>query len=133
MIKKIARWYHIKFYFLILGPFFAIGVLIILSGFNQDHGHSHSKTTISREAAIINATKIITQLVKTQKLDASWGSVTASSVKQKAFSDYKKWEVVFVNENITYIPKKKIYIFLTLAGDPVAINYSGMRSHTPKQ
>jgi hypothetical protein len=92
---------------------------------NRDHGYSHTDPPVSQEVAEKNATKIIAHLIENGQLDESWASVTATSVERKVFKGYREWEVVFVNKSITDPAKQKIYVFLTLSGEHVAVNYSG--------
>lgn len=71
MIRKIARWNHIKFYLLIFGPLLVIALLIVLEVGTQDHGHSHSVPPVNQETVEKRATKIIARLIKNKQLDES--------------------------------------------------------------
>jgi len=125
VIRKNFRWKRIKFNILLFGPFLVFGLLILLLGDKQDHGHSHSKAPVSQEAAKMNAITIITKLVKNNQLDKSWAMITAKSAEKKTFKGYKEWEVIFENKNITDPARQEIHVFLTLGGEHVAVNYSG--------
>lgn len=35
------------------------------------------------------------------------------------------WLIIFINEKITNTSKQKLYVFLTLAGDYIAANFTG--------
>ena len=59
------------------------------------------------------------------QLDESWAFVTATSARKIVFKGNREWEVVFVNNKITDPTKQKIYVFLTLSGKHIAVNYSG--------
>jgi hypothetical protein len=80
---------------------------------------------VSQEIANENATEIIAQLIEEGQLDDSWGFLPATSVKKIVFKGNREWEVVFVNKKITDPAKQKLYVFLTLSGEHLAVNYSG--------
>jgi len=125
--RKIARWSNIKQNFLIFGPVLIFGLLVVLllPGKERDHGHSHSDPPVSQVVAKEKARKMVARLIDSKKLDGSWSSAKVSSAKTIFFKKYHEWEVIFVNKNITDPAKQKIYVFLTLSGEHVAINYSG--------
>lgn len=127
MNRKIARWNNIKQNFLIFGPWLIIGLLVVLLllGKERDHGHSHSNPPVSQVVEKEKATKMVARLIDSKKLDVSWSSAKASSAKKVILKGYHEWEVIFVNKNITDPTKQKIYVFLTLSGEHVAINHSG--------
>ena len=125
MIRKNLRWKHIKFNVLIFGSLFVIALLILLVPENRNHGYSHTELPVSQEIANEKASKIIAQLIEDGQLDKSWAFITATSVKKIVFKGNREWEVVFVNKQITDPAKQKIYVFLTLGGEHVAVNYSG--------
>ena len=95
------------------------------SGHDHDHGHSHSYTPVNQNKASVNASEIVTALVKRNKLDKSWSSITASSVEKITVQENPEWVVVFVNEKISDADKRKLYVFLTLGGDYIAANHTG--------
>jgi len=126
VIKKITRWSGIKLNLLIFGPLLVIGLLIVLWGGNHDdHEHPHAEPPVNQKTAEKKATNIIAQLINNKQLDESWVPITASSVKKVVFKGYQEWEVIFVNNKVADTTKRKIYVFLTLSGDHVAVNYSG--------
>ncbi len=110
---------------LTLGIIFSLFSFGVMAGSGHDHGHSHSQTPVNQATAKLNATKVIGALVKRNKLDKSWASVIATSVKKKTFKGNPEWIAVFVNKKINDTAKQKLHVFLTLGGDFVAINYSG--------
>ncbi len=101
----------------------------ILAGANHDHGddhgHSHAAEAINQDSAKQSATKIISALIKKNKIDSSWANITASSAEKKEFDGRMEWVVVFNNDKIADSNKQKLYIFLTLNGDYIAANHTG--------
>ena len=120
-----ARWNRIKFNGLILGPLIVIALLILLIPEYRDPGHSQTEPPVSQEVAEKNATKIIALLVEDGQLDESWTSIRATSANKIVFKGNREWEVVFVNKQIMDPARQKIYVFLTLSGEHIAVNYSG--------
>ena len=111
----------------ILSPGFILGLFSInaFAGSNRDHGHSHSHAPVNHATANTNAAKIVSALVKRNKLDNTWASISASSVEKKLFQGKQGWVVVYVNDKITDSDKRTLYIYLTLGGDYIAANYTG--------
>jgi len=95
------------------------------SGHDHGHGHSHSHTPVNQTTANENATKIVAALVKRNKLDNSWSSITASSIEKITVQGNSEWRVIFVNKKIADAEKQKLYVFLTLGGDYIAANFTG--------
>ena len=94
-----------------------------LAGAGHDHGESHAP--VDQTTATKNATAIIADIVKQNKLPESWGGIAATSVEKKVFGDKQEWVIVFVNKKITDAAKQKLYVFLTMSGEYVAVNYTG--------
>ena len=101
----------------------SLSTFLALAGTGHDHGHSHGP--VDQETAKIMATAAVVDLAKSEKLDASWAAITASSVEQKVFKNSPEWIVIFVNDEISDPAKRKLYVFLTLGGDYIAANYTG--------
>jgi hypothetical protein len=91
----------------------------------HDHGHSHGHESVSQAIVEENAGKVIASLVEREKVDKSWASIKASSIDKKELNGRPEWVVIYINENITDIDKQKLYVFLTIAGEYIAVNYSG--------
>jgi len=106
---------------------FTLGLLPITAtaGSDHDHGHSHSQSPVNQTTAKENATEIITALVKRNKLENSWSTITASSIEKITVQGNPEWQVIFVNDKITDAKKQKLYVFLTLGGDYIAANFTG--------
>lgn len=111
-----------------LGLILSLLAFTAMAGSDHDHGHGHghsNATPATQEIAKTNATQIISELMKKNKLDQSWASITASSVEKKVFNGSQEWVAVFVNDKIADTKKQKLYVFLTLGGDYIAANFTG--------
>jgi len=109
----------------LFGFILSLSTFSAMAGSDHDHGHSHSYTPVNQDKAQANATEIVAALVKRSKLDKSWSSVNAASVKKITVQGNPEWVVVFVDKNITDVKKQKLYVFLTLGGDYIAANFTG--------
>ncbi len=96
-----------------------------VAGSGHDHGHSHAQAPASKETAERNAEKSISSLVVSGKIDKTWESAIASSSEKKDYNGRSEWVVVFINEKIADPARKKLYVFLTLAGEYIAANHTG--------
>lgn len=94
----------------------------VMAGTGHDHGYT---PPVNQQTAEINAGKVITSLVTRDKVDKSWAAIKASSVEKKVLNGRPEWVVVFTNEKITDAEKQKLYVFLTLGGNYIAVNYTG--------
>jgi len=112
---------------LLLGFSLSIFTTFTMAGSEHDHGHdhSHSHTAVNQKVASSNASEIVTALINRNKLDKSWGSISASSVEKITVQGNPEWKIIFVNEKISNPDKQKLYVFLTLGGDYIAANFSG--------
>ncbi len=108
---------------LLFGFILSLYTFPAMAGSGHDHGHSHAPA--NQETAEKNATSIIATLVKSDKLENSWTSITASSVEKKVFNGNPEWVVIFVNDKISDPAKRTLYVFLTSGGDYIAANYTG--------
>ena len=108
---------------LLLGFTLSLFSVSTMAGSDHDHGHSH--TPVNQEKASENATQIVVALVKRNKLDKGWASITPSTVEKKTIKGNPEWMAVFVNENISDITKRKLYVFMTLGGEYIAANFTG--------
>lgn len=89
------------------------------------HGHGHSHEPVNKTTANSKATKIVASFIKQKTLDKSWAGTTVNSSEKKTFDGRQEWVVSFVNEKVTDVKKRKLYVFLTLSGDYIAANYTG--------
>lgn len=93
------------------------------AGTGHNHGHSHEP--VSQERAQAVASQYMQRLADSGKIDKSWKSVVGSKAEQKKFGNRMEWVVVFNNDKVTDAGKRKLYVFLTLAGEYLAANYTG--------
>jgi hypothetical protein len=90
-------------------------------------GHSHGPSTpIAKEEALIKATGIVKDFVEKGKVDSSWAEVAPASGKQNKRMFGDEWVVAFNNPKIKDTEKQTLYLFLTLAGEYKAANYTGI-------
>ncbi|MBN4079212.1 hypothetical protein JYT26_01080 [Beggiatoa alba] len=94
-----------------------------IAGSNHDHGYSHD--TITQQQAEDIATKNVARLADKDKIDKSWKSTRISTSEQKKFGGKTEWVITFNNKNVQDSAKQTLYIFLSLAGEYLAANYSG--------
>ncbi|MFK5969658.1 MAG: DUF6488 family protein [Candidatus Marithrix sp.] len=105
----------------IAGEYIAVNYIPADAG----HGHSHAQAPVNQQVAEKKADEIIASLVERKKVDKSWASIKASSVEKKMLNGHSEWVVIFNNEKITDIDKQKLYVFLTIGGEYIAVNYTG--------
>lgn len=106
-----------------LGIILSFFSITAMAGSGHDHGHFNVPVNMS--TARTNATNIVKSLIKRNKLDKSWGSITSSLVEKKTYEGKQEWEVTFVNDKTIDPAKKTLYVFLTLGGDYIAANHTG--------
>ncbi|MCF6226301.1 MAG: DUF6488 family protein [Xanthomonadales bacterium] len=97
----------------------------VMAGVGHDHGHSHAQTSVDQKVAEENADAVIASFVEKGKIDKSWASIKVSSAEKKEFNERTEWVLIYINEEITDADKQKLYVFLTEAGEYIAINYTG--------
>ncbi len=91
-------------------------------GHGHSHGH-HGTPKIAKAKTGELGRSHIERLIKSGKLNASWGSATFDKSEKKNFKGKAEWVVTFNNEK--GVKGKKLYIFLKLSGDFVAANFTG--------
>ena len=96
-----------------------------MAGAGHDHGHGHSPEPVNQTTANSKATKIVASFIKQKTLDKSWAATSVNSSEKKTFDGRQEWVVSFVNEKVTDVKKRKLYVLLTLTGDYIAANYTG--------
>lgn len=95
----------------------------VTAGANHDHGHSHEPVT--QQQAEQNASRVLSTLVSRGVIEDSWGAIRVASSEQKVFGGQTEWVVSYRNESVSDPSKRTLYIFLTLAGEYLAANYTG--------
>jgi hypothetical protein len=96
-----------------------------MAGSGHDHGHSHAQTPVSQAMAEKSADNVIASLVEREKIDKTWAVIKAQSIKKNNNTGHPEWVVIYLNDNVTDTEKKKLYVFLTIAGEYIAANYTG--------
>ena len=114
-----------KFKILLISLLFGLNSLAAQAGGGHSHGHGHSHEEINQVKAKAKAIDVVSSFIKSKKLDESWKSIKASSAEKKVFKGHPEWVVIFTNKKITDVKKQKLYVFLTLTGEYVAVNHSG--------
>ena len=99
-----------------------------MAGGGHDHGHGHSHEPVNQTTANSKATKIVASFIKQKTLDKSWAGTTVNSSEKKTFNGKQEWVVSFVNEKVTDVKKRKLYVFLTLSGDYIAATIRANKS-----
>lgn len=108
-------------------PFYALAESGHKHGHDHDHGHEHEhfEPAVTQKTAAMSAEKILASLVDRKKIDKTWVSIPVSSIVEKQFNGKSEWVAIFENSNIADADKRTLYIFMTLAGEYIAANYSG--------
>lgn len=88
-------------------------------------GTGHSHAPVEADKASVIATKVVSNLVNQNVIDASWTSVTIASIEQKVFGGNREWVATFNNPQVADKNKQTLYIFMTLSGEYLAANYTG--------
>lgn len=101
-------------------------VLSFFSLATMAHDHSHSHGPVSQDQAEAIALKSVSKLADKGKIDKSWKSTKASKVEKIQFNGNMEWVIIFNNKNISDPAKLKLYIFLSLGGEYLAANFTGM-------
>ncbi len=95
----------------------------VIAGTGHDHGHSQAP--VNQATAEKNADNVIASLIERNKIDKSWLMIKASSVEKKIINNRPEWAVTYSNEKIADSDKQKLYVFLTIGGEYLAVNYTG--------
>ena len=88
-------------------------------------GTGHSHAPVAKEAVTEMAKKKRDQLVKSGKIDKSWGAAAVAAVEQKTFKKAPEWVVTFRNETVTDETKRTLYLFYAFDGHYLASNFTG--------
>ncbi|PHS22658.1 MAG: hypothetical protein COA83_11295 [Methylophaga sp.] len=97
----------------------------VMAGSEHDHGHSHAPAPVNQATAEKNADKVIASLLERDKIDKSWSTIKVSSIEEKELNGRPEWVVIYINEKITNTDKQKLYVFMTIGGEYIAVNYTG--------
>jgi len=114
---------------IILCAFFALFSPLALAGsghdHGHDHGHGHSHEPVNQQQAEANASRVVATLVQRGVIEESWKGVAVKRAEQKEFGGRMEWVVSYNNDAVSEPEKRTLYIFLSLAGEYIAANYSG--------
>ena len=80
---------------------------------------------VDQKYAVKIASVIVERLAKGKKIDESWNGVKAKSAIVRQYPHGKEWVIAFRNPKIKRQSNRILYIFLTLSGKYVAVNYTG--------
>lgn len=87
--------------------------------------HFHGKTPAAKETVSACAVKYQKTLLENGKLDKSWATVKPSDIEQSDGPKGKEWKVIFKNAAATDKTKDTLYMFYTLQGNRIAVNFTG--------
>ncbi|MDP2849505.1 MAG: DUF6488 family protein [Sulfuricurvum sp.] len=104
--------------------------LALHAGSGHDHGpsgHTHGtvKEQASRNMVITSANQHIKQLVKANKIDASWEGCAPVKTEQKRFNATLEWVVQYRNPQIKDPSKMTLFVFVDVYGKVNAANHTG--------
>ena len=91
----------------------------------QGHDHGHSHAPITQTQAENAALDLVLQLEEQGKIEASWKTVAVEKSIQMKFGDNLEWVISFKNEKIIDPSKQTLYVFMTMSGEYLAVNYTG--------
>ena len=86
---------------------------------------NNKDTPVNMESAVKTAKIIVNKLAIGEKIDKSWLKINAASAIIRQYPQGKEWVIAFNNQKINKKSHQTLYIFLTLSGKYVAVNYSG--------
>ncbi len=90
-----------------------------------DAGHTHSKAPATKEQILESATKMRDKLIGDKKIEATWKAIAPDNAEQKEFGKKKEWLVTFKDPKATDKTKETLYMFFSLPGNYLAVNYTG--------
>lgn len=87
--------------------------------------HFHGSKVAAESTILQCANQRKDNLVKSKKLDQSWGPIKQASIAYVDGKKGKEWKASFVNLDAPDKTKTTLYMFFTPAGNFIAANYSG--------
>ena len=90
-----------------------------------DGCHFHGSKPAAESIVIKCADQRKESLVKSGKLDGSWGPIKHESIGMIDGKKGKEWRVVYSNEAAADKAKTKLYMFFTPVGNFIAANHTG--------
>ena len=105
--------------------FILVSILTLFSG-TAAAGTGHSHDPVTQQQAEQVATGILSTLVKRSVIEESWSGTEVKMSEKKVFDGQTEWVVSYKNDAVSDPSKRTLYIFLTLTGDYIAANYTGL-------
>jgi hypothetical protein len=87
--------------------------------------HFHGKAPAAKDTVSGCAVKYQQALLESGKLDKSWAAVKPTETEQIDGAKGKEWRVVFKNPAAADKTKDTLYMFYTLQGNRIAVNFTG--------
>jgi len=87
--------------------------------------HFHGSKPAAEKTIIQCAGQRKDLLIKSGKLDKSWGPIQHDSISFVDGKKGKEWKVIFSNGGIPDQTKKNLFMFFTPPGNFIAANYTG--------
>lgn len=87
--------------------------------------HFHGKTPATKDTVSGCAVKYQQVLLENGKLDKSWSAIKPADVEQIDGKKGKEWKVTFKNPGVADKTKDTLYMFYTLQGNRIAVNFTG--------
>lgn len=87
--------------------------------------HFHGRAAASQETVSGCAVKYQQALLDSGKLDKTWTAVKPTDVEQIDGLKGKEWKVIFKNPAAADKTKDTLYMFYTLQGNRIAVNFTG--------
>ena len=97
--------------------------LAAVAGSGHDHGAPSEPVT--QQQAEQTASQIVATFVGKGTIEKSWSTAKVEKTEQKQFGDKLEWVISYKNETVSDPEKRTLYIFMSLAGQYLAANYSG--------
>ena len=89
------------------------------------HDHGAPSEPVTQQQAEQTANQIVATFVDKGTIEKSWSSAKVEKAQQKQFGDSLEWVISYKNESVSDPEKRTLYIFMSLAGQYLAANYSG--------
>ena len=96
---------------------------VTLAGAGHDHGTPLEPVTQQRAEQI--ASRVVSTLISNGVIENSWDNIKVYKSEQKIFDGGPEWVVSYTNQAVSDPEKRTLYIFMTLAGEYLAANYTG--------
>ena len=110
-----------RIFILCLLTVITLSISSAFAGGNHSHGPFEP---IKKEQALTFASDIVAAIAIKGELDASWAKVKPTEAINKNLPG-PKWVISFNNPKINDQEKQTLYVFLTLDGQYLGVNFSG--------